>query len=58
MEGLLILCLLMLMLAAIYMLFPYFTCALLITVLICLAFGFEMSIWLFLLTYIIIKIVA
>ena len=58
MEGLLILCLLMMVLACIYLIFPYFACAFLITVLICLAFGFEMSIWLFLLTYIIIKLVA
>lgn len=58
MEGLLILCLLMLLLTALYIIFPHFTCAFFITILICLAFGFEMSIWLFLLTYIIIKLVA
>lgn len=58
MEGLLVLCLLMMTLAALYLIFPYFVCAFIITGLICLAFGFEMSIWLFLLTYIIIKLVA
>lgn len=58
MEGLLVLCLLMIVLAALYLIFPYFACAFLITLLICLAFGFEMSIWLFLLTYIIIKLAA
>ena len=58
MEALLVFCLLMLFLTVISIIFPHFVCAFLITVLICLAFGFEMSIWLFLLTYIIIKLVA
>lgn len=58
MEGLLVLCLLMMVLACIYLIFPYFACAFLIMFLVCLAFGFKMSIWLFLLIYIIIKIIA
>ena len=58
MEALLVFCLLMLFLTVISIIFPHFVCAFLITLLVCLAFGFEMSIWLFLLIYIIIKIVA